>query len=479
MSRQRNGQKLRILLLLILAFAVFSSPTLLRWYYNENPTYIGTPTFMHARISQYIIDGTFDWYDPLSYGGRPYTYQPLFSFGMALLGMVIGLKLATVFFVSLFGAVGIVFFYLIAKKFAKENYALLATVLLVFIPATIFVNSHISTRAPGVALGLAALYLVMRKTDGNKNILSAGILLGISFLFHFEPAIVFLIIILFYFIGEKSIKKKSNRPNNASYRDYLKIVAVSVLIALIWYGPFLLQYGLPDKNALHDDYRERRLSLESPTLENYIWEINNRGALSSAIAILSIIGFFAARSKFLRFWILFIFLATLVFERFFIYLPFVAAIIVVEGLTYLNKRINKKYFVILLIILVVYTLTFGVHRILFFANDYPIQQQTEAFLWIKNNTPENATILTDWMWGHWIPGIAERRNFIDGYAEYAPNVNKRLEELYTFYSNCTVPKNYGIQYVYMEDWFAERRNMTCLSGFSVVFDKHDIKVYKV
>ncbi|MBI3190694.1 glycosyltransferase family 39 protein [archaeon] len=462
----------KILLIFIASLILFSTPVLVRWQVYGNPSYIGTPTFMHARISQYMIEGKFNWYDPLSYGGRLYTYPPLFSICLALLGILIGLGAASIVYAPIFGAVGVVFFYLIAKLYLK-NHALLASVIMMLIPVTIFLNSHISTRAPGVALGLAAMYIIMRKQNimrkqkaGKPDILYSGVLLGISFLFHPESAIIFLVVIFIYMFCK----------NNA--KNFLKIAAISIIIALVWYGPFLASNGLPGKSLIYDEYRDQRYSLESPTLGNYFLEIDHAGMLSLLVAAFCVLGFIVKKDNFMRYWIIFAFLLTLAFERFFIYMPFPLAILAVFGLEYARKKLNKKMFSALLIIFLAYTAFFGFVKVAAFANDYPTIQQYDALMWLKENTPENETILSGWQFGHWISGISERKNFMDGYAEYAPNVDERLKKLHDFYSDCKIPEGYGIHYVYMEDWFVKEMNITCLSKFQPVYDNNYIYVYK-
>lgn len=449
-----------LIILFVLAFAAFSAPSVIRWS-TGNPTYIGVPTYMHERISQYILDGTFNGTDPLSFGGRPYTYQPLFSYGMAAVGLFVGLKAASVIYVSFFGAISVVFFYLFVRRYADRLLALVASLLLILIPGQIFLNSHISTRAPGVALGLAALYLFTSKT-GNKNLIS-GLLLGVSFLFHFEPAVVFLGILLLYSLVHKH-----------DLKNFAVVALISVAIFLVWFIPFYMKFGIPEYNLLHQAYRDTRYSLESPTLANFFQEFEPGRYLDFFVVALAALGFYLTRDNFIRYTMIFILILSLAFERFMLYLPFAVALCMLFGL----RRIFSKKYALLLAVMIIYMAFFGAREILFMANDYPIVQQYEAYTWLKDNTPPNATVLSDWQWGHWIEGLADRKTFMDGYAEYAPDVNNRFLELQKFFKDCTVPEGYGISYVYIEDWFVERNNITCLSKWTPLFDKNGIKIYK-
>ena len=141
------------------------------------------------------------------------------------------------------------------------------------------------------------------------------------------------------------------------------------------------------------------------------------------------------------------------------------------------ESIRSKFKQILLIGIVVYLIIFIPGTVSTYASWWPTKEQTDAFLWIKQNTPENSTVLTDWTLGHWVTGIAQRKNFMDGYAEYAPEVDQRLEELLEFYKTCKVPEGYGIDYILMEKWFIESKNITCIYRFPVLYNKSDILIF--
>jgi 4-amino-4-deoxy-L-arabinose transferase-like glycosyltransferase len=460
--------------LFVLGFAVFSLPAVLRFYFYGITDIAGFPTYLHVRIAEYIMDGTFNFYDPLSFGGRTYLYPPLFSYALAAFGLLFGLKLGGVAFVSLFGALGIVAFYMTAKRFTSDRYAIASAVMLALIPGTIFLYSHVSTRAVPITIALFALYFVVR--DHRKYYRHAAILLGVAALFHPEVPVVFGIIMLLYFLSNKFRMKY-----------LLRIATVTAVIALLWYVPLVLANGFPAANDLHTEYRERRYSLESPGLNNYLWEVevNNekKGYLNILVGMFAVMGFaFACINRkdgkyaFLAYWSIFALLMTLAFERLFIYLPFIAAILAVIGLGTFSK---ERYYRVLIIIFVIYTAFFAAGRINAMATDWPTQQQIDAMTWIKQNTPADSVILSDWQWGHWITGIAERKNFIDGFAEYAPDVNKRLGELNNFYATCEIPQGYGITHICMEDWWIRRNSIDCIFSFQMAYNNSYIYVFSV
>jgi asparagine N-glycosylation enzyme membrane subunit Stt3 len=448
----------RIAVLFAASFAIFMLAFALRHYYFGIDEIVGTPTFYHTRIAGSILEG--QYYDDLSFGGRPLTYPPLFPLFHAGFALLFGLNLGGMIFVALFGALGIVSAYVFSRKYFSEN-ALLAF-FLVIMPGIIFLNSHISTRAIPIALGVLSLYLL-----SERRYLHSGIALGASFLFHPESAGIMLIVCLLYVMLEQK----------AEMRKFLRFILPVILIFFAWYAPFVAQNGLPQMNALHEEYRDRRYSLESPTAENFLWELG-KGYFTVPLLALSAIGFFCTKNKFLRIWFIFGIALALTAERLFFYMLFPAAFMAVFGAVKVKSLIRKNFYIILIAIIVIYTAHFGFSRSIALAQDYPIRQQINAFHWMRDNTPEDAVILSDWQWGHWISGIAKRRNFVDGYAEYAPSVDKRISELHEFYRTCKVPSGYGISYIYMEDWFAERYDISCTS-FQKVYDDSGIKIYKV
>jgi asparagine N-glycosylation enzyme membrane subunit Stt3 len=288
--------------------------------------------------------------------------------------------------------------------------------------------------------------------------------LAFSYFFHIETGLIFSALVMFV---------------NRDHLDHAKSVLVALLAAGVFYSPLFLAYGLPIPNAIHGDYITRGYGLESFNLPFFAWETgNNFDNVALLVLALSFAGFYFSRNRFLRIWFLLSLILALASTRLLMYLVFPAAILATAGIYHFSKK-YRKYSKPILAIFLVYSIAIGSWMALSFGTSWPTKSETQALLWIKQNTPDNTTVLSDWPWGHWITGIAYRRSFVDGYAEYAPQADKRMEELKTFYGNCTVPQGYGIVYVYLEDWFIRQQNITCLDRFQKVYDKDGIYVFKV
>lgn len=453
--------KYLIALIFIVSFTLFCMPEAMRWLYLGNPTIIGGPTYLHQRIAQDMASGRFNWYDNLSFGGRPYTYPPFFSAGIALFSFAFPIEWAGLFFVSLFGAIGIASMFLILKTLYPKNTSLIASVLLAASPACVFFFSHVSSRAPPVALALLGLYFLIEKKNRYRYQIS-GALLGAATLLHIEAGLVFAIV---YLLLQRD-------------RHMALTLTIAFAVAFSYYGPFLAANGIPQLNAIHQEYRDREFSLQSPTIANYFYELGGIGYITIPLAALAIIGFWKTRNFFLRGWMVFIFAITLIAERFFVYLVFPVVVLAAAGLVWVARSRRKNLAVLLVAAILIYSAALGAMKLWEFSHEYPSKEEYNAFTWIRQNTPNDSVVFADWQWGHWVAGIANRKNFIDGYAEYAPEADKRVEEMENFYRTCDVPQGYNISYIYIEQWFSNDHNMTCLSRFPLLYNESLLLVYK-
>lgn len=455
-----------------LGFLVSVSPVLIRAALGI-PGIIGFPTYYHQRITGYILSG-FDWYDPLSFGGRPYTYPPFFSFMLAGFALPFGLELGGFVMMGVLGGITALLCFLLAQELIGNggkkahgafNRRSVFLVVLASSPAFIFLFSHLSTRSPPIVLGLLAIYLVLKK----RPWWMVSLPLALSIAFHPETGL------LFSFLAMIADKK---------YLKNLRFVALALLLTGIFYVPFYLTFGLPQANALHSDYAARNYGLESLNIPFFAWETSHfwngptYDNLALGVLMLSLFGLWKSGNPFLRKWFLISFVLALVSTRLLMYLVFPAAMLAVTGIYMLAAK-YKKYGRFLFLGFLAYSIIIGSMAAYSFGTSWPAKSQTEALLWIKGNTPENATVLSDWAHGHWITGIAYRKSFVDGYAEYAPQADQRMAGLKLFYQNCTVPEGYGIRYAYLEDWFIRQQNITCLDQFEKVYDKNQIYVYRL
>ncbi|HDD72668.1 MAG TPA: hypothetical protein ENG00_01090, partial [Candidatus Aenigmarchaeota archaeon] len=267
---------------------------------------------------------------------------------------------------------------------------------------------------------MTALYLAVKR--GKWYI--QGLLLGTAMLFHWETGLVFSAVLLL-FRGDKQT---------------LMSVLLGIALASVWYVPFLLVHGLPNLNSLHGEYISRAYGLEPLNLLLLTRETggnyDNIGILVFSFALL---GLLLTNNGFCKRWFVFSLLLSLLTNRLLLYLVFPATILAVLGLTETIKKLGHRGKALTLVF-VVYVILTGIVSVVSFAGFYPLKTEYETMLWIRKNTPENSTIFSDWSHGHWITGIAHRKSFIDGYAEYPPeDIDRRIREYNQFFSDCSIP----------------------------------------
>ena len=116
-------------------------------------------------------------------------------------------------------------------------------------------------------------------------------------------------------------------------------------------------------------------------------------------------------------------------------------------------------------------------------------KELTALNWIKENTPENSTIVSAYTEGHLITSIAGRKNFIDQNFLLIKDINQRFEAheiIYTskFSTNSIrVLTKYDINYIYFspkaKSTFDIKEIAYINKGcFPLVYDK-EVKIYKV
>src|SRR3989338_8168652 len=328
----------RICVVFAVSFSVFMLAFILRHYYFGIDEIAGTPTFYHTRMAENVLKGSYE--DALSFGGRDATYPPLFHFLHATFAVVLGLNFGGMVFVALFGALGVCAAYLFSERYVDNR--LLAFVL-IMMPGMIFLNSHISTRAIPISLGMMSLYAVSQK----KYALS-GIMLGISFLLHPESAGIMLLVNVSYVAGDRKI----------NVVDILRFAMPVILLFFAWYVPFLAYNGIPEFNSLHQEYRDRKYSLESPEIENFLWEMK-KGYLTIPLLALFVLGFAYTKNRFFRIWFLMCLVLTFAAERFFFYFLLPAGFMSAFGLQKLKSVMRPALYTIIIAAFVVYSSYFG------------------------------------------------------------------------------------------------------------------------
>ena len=436
-----SQDKKSLLVILVLFFLFFATPQMLRLQVFDNST-IGTTPYYHIRMAEMIQNG--ESYDTLSLGGRPYTYPPLFHL---ILSSFFDFK----YFINpFFGVMGLLLCYLIAKEFGYNNKeAIASAVILGFIPGYAYLSLHINPRLIALIFLVASYLFILRDEKSKSSKYFAMIMFIFSALTHTLVAVVGLIFGFFMF--RRELKK------------FFKVYPIAIIVAgFVWYLPLYLSHGITKFGFnFYEVFMELRSGVQYFIAESAV-VADSVGLVALLLALFAIIRFRDRATVFLRDWFFLGIIAALIIgNRINEFMWFPIALLVAkliphwEEVTerlYLRQLINNPQ--LWLYLLFGYLAFLGTASILLSSSMPPSVETYDAMTWIKENTPEGSIVIAYWEDGHWITGIAERKNVIDAYAEYAPDIDERYKLMQVVFEGADLGKTltqlrkYEVDYIY-------------------------------
>ncbi|MEM3572735.1 MAG: hypothetical protein QXJ62_00660 [Nitrososphaeria archaeon] len=399
-------------------------PQIIHYLLYGQGNIIGFTTYFHIRNAELLINNQF--FDPLSYGGRPLTYPLGYP---VILAIFFNFKeFVNVFF----GCLLVLLAYFFSLNYFKnEKKATLCAVFVGIMHISIYLSGHINPRLPSLFFFMLSLMFI------DKKILS-GLSLGTSFLIH--PAVG----AVGSFISFVLYKKKSLIP-----------IVLGLTIFSLWFIPTILQYGFPKASNVYSQFTELQ---RGP--QYYIFEtFSNQDSIQFGILLIGFIAWFRTKDTFLKKWLFIAILIPLLLgNRFNEQIIVPLALLVSENLQgnlkFLAKKFNVNYvfFKSLFIFYCFVTVLLGIGAVALIS---PNVSQFKAFKFLKENTPENSTILASMWYGHWIAGIANRKNVMDAYLEYAPNPDERFKDIQKVFSGSEkevlqILDKYSANYIYYD-----------------------------
>jgi hypothetical protein len=427
------------------------------------PYLIGTDSYYHARMAEQILTGNF--YDPLSFGGRSYLYPPGMHILLASFSFM-GTEAAAQLIPTLIAAFAVVAIFFVTRERYGEKAGFIAALLLAFVPVNIWKTAS-NSLVSGIDLTilLIAVYFLLRKEYKFYTI--ATIILAI-----FSPFVAIFALLLLL-SDRKFLRSKI----------ILTALAIAVLAMIIFFplfGNIYITKVLPSdiKFALY----------ENVTAEGLLFRLN-------PVLILGALGLLlqAARKKINRlliFWTIFItglsMLSLLETDRGLFYLAVPLAIYSAYIMT--DKKIfkDKKIHMIILSAIIIFSAVVGIASVSSIYWSAMDPNERVALLWIEKNTPTDATVLATISEGHWVTGVAQRKNVIDGNMNGAPNFSERYEDVKTIYTTSDTEvrtellNKYNVSYVLFSGWpynlGGEDRNF---QNYDIVFTAGIVKVFSV
>jgi len=406
-----NYRHLALILIVLLAFILRIHPAFIG-------SIMGPDSYFHFRMAELIQEtGWIPEYDELSDSGRYYSYLPILHISIAIFSMITTLPVpfAAQLLVAISGSIGVIVIYFIGKEFFNEKIALFAAF------ALALTGLHITRtggmiRPDGLAMLVIPLVIYFVYTQKYKY---AGILSVILALLSKISSLYLAGFLLFWTAVSKFYKKDVNRA---------AIMWIVVLMALTYFLWFIsLPYSI---NEFFSNYSFSSAEMSYFSLLSILFYF-------SFPWFFAIVGIAKVRSPiFLKIWILYSVLFALPGVRLGLFVTMPVALFAGAGIYFIYERISpyrKVFFAFVLILAFIVS-----------ANElrtdkpYMTFEEQNAVMWIEENTPDDAIIAARWDRGHPITYLADRKVVMDGYFEFAPDLEKRYNSINTLISssNC-------------------------------------------
>lgn len=392
-------------------------------------------SYFHLKHVEHIAQTGLPLYnDPLSYGGRALVFLPAFHYLLSFFDFFFPLELISKIISALLLSSLIFLVYLISKKISqREDASLFAAFIAAFIPI-LWQTNALSPAHLFLPLASLAIYSFINLSQKKFVYIY---LVSIFFLSLTTYAAFLLIVgLLFYLLLSKLEEKKVIRTE-------LELTLFSLFLFL-W-----LQF-LFFKNIL---------LAEGP---GFIWQnipsqiISQYFPKSSIIQLLVLIGLapliggiftvykslFQEKNKsiFLLFSLVIstILLLILNLVEFKIALMFLGLILTITFSQfyktvwqYLKQTKLIKYKIPILIAAILFILLASVYPSISYALEQPTPSPEEisAFLWLKENSPENSAVLATLKEGQLLNYLSQRKNFMDDQFSLIKNIEGRLNNL--------------------------------------------------
>lgn len=419
--------------ILLIIFLLTISIRLIFAFSTPNFTY---DSYFHLKHIEHITENGLPLYeDPLSYGGRSLVFLPAFHCTLSFFNLFLPLEFLAKIIPNLLFASLIFFVYLISKKITqKRDASLFAAFIAAFIPIFWQTNS-VSPAHLFLPLTFLAIYSFINISQKKFVYLYLASILLLSLT---TSATFILIIGLFFYLLLSKLEEKK------VFRAELELTLFSLFLFLwiqflffkntllkegfsfIWQNipsQIISQYYFPGFSLLHSLVLIGLLPLIAGIYviyKSFFKEKNKTIFLLFSLAISTILLFMFNLVEF-KIALMFLGLTlAIIFSQFYKTFP---EYLKQTKLTGYKTPFLVTIFIILLLTSIYPSISFALTQ------QTPSQEETDAFIWLKENTPESSTILAALKEGHLITYLSQRKNIIDDQFSLIKNIEERFNHL--------------------------------------------------
>ena len=433
----------------------------------------GYEPFLYERLAD-IVGNDFD---ELSYGGRGFAYNYGNPILLNLLSFI-PLNIVLLILPVLFGLLSLILFYNILKDLGVYyDIRIISSLILVISPPFLYSFTNFNYFTVPVFLILLGFWLFLKdKLRFYVLSLFTSFLLAFFGIFN---SLVFLLILFLY-----SIKKK--KLNLFLIFFVCNLVLLAFLNFLI-----IMNYGFPEN-----------VTLGGILLRNLIFDLGGGYGISLFLIFFLFFGFtklWEKKYKNSLFYFIFgLFILLLFFSlKTMIYFNLFLCVLAAMGFL---KILNRKWESNLIRNLTLFFLIIGlIFSCVSFFGEFskvgPSEGLKDALSYL--NGKSGNVVLSHYNYGFWINSIADKKNVVDGYFDYAPNVNDRLNEIDHLFNTRSMNKvleiteKYNVDYILITDemkkglvWYKDNDGLLYLlknnpNFFKKIYDENEIEIWRI
>ena len=456
--------------LTLLTFIILIVPLILSGFSVK-----GYEPFLYERISHIVGDD----FDELSYGGRGFAYD----YGNPILLNTLSfipIKLVLLALPVLLGMLSFILFYNLLKELGVyHDIRTLSSLILIISPPFLYTFSNFNSFTAPLFLVLLGFYwFVKNKTKFYILALLVSFLLAFFGIFN---SIIFLLILLIY-----CIKKKNSKL-------FLLFFACNLFLLFFLNYLIIFNYSFPE-----------HVILGSYLLKNFIFDLGGGYGISLFLLFLLFFGFdklWEKKYKNSLFYIIFLIFVGLLFISLKAMVYFNLFLCVLAGLGFLKIWAREWESVIIrnatLFFLIAGLIFSGVSFFIEFSKVGPSDELIDALDSLKNSGTSKDVVLSHYENGFWINSFTGKRNVVDGYFSYAPNVNERLDNINHAFSTRSTDKllkileKYSTDYILITEdmknglvWHRDNEGLLFVlknnpEYFKLFYDKDGIEIWRI
>ncbi|GCC10326.1 hypothetical protein IPdc08_00349 [archaeon] len=214
----------------------------------------GGSTWLHLSMIMSILNGNFPWQDPHYLGELSY-YPWLQHFMIALLHRLTGISLVYVFNGwTIVQTIGLMLgYYLLGKTLKNEKLGVILAILILLPRSTLRVELlpwPLYTSYMLIPIFLMFMYRSFREKKTRYSVY-AGIILGLSLLFHVFTFLMLSLFSLVYFLVTYITDRRAS-IKKVSVKNYTILIITALLISSIFWAPLLVKYHGNTPNPVQD-----------------------------------------------------------------------------------------------------------------------------------------------------------------------------------------------------------------------------------